>query len=283
MKYFFDLAFLFLIGSTLGWCLELLFRRFVSSKRWINPGFLNGPYLPLYGFGVIAMYLICSVPIEQIWAKILLIFVLMTLIEYIAGLIFIKGMKIKLWDYSNRFGNIQGIICPLFSVIWGAIGVFFLFVVYPLLTRALGWMELHSGFLFVLGMFYGVVLVDVIISFHLAVKIKAALKGVREAIRYDDIKAKIKADRKSRKERISFLFAFRSDKPVTEYIKDMLLGKLKKVPVTELPEGDTAAAEQTADSVVSSTSGAATEVIDDKIDTEPTAKNESGAEPDDRE
>lgn len=235
MKYFFDLALLFLIGSVLGWCLELLFRRFVSSKRWINPGFLNGPYLPLYGFGVIAMYLICSIPIEQIWAKILIIFVMMTLIEYITGLIFIKGMKIKLWDYSNRFGNIQGIICPTFSVIWGAIGVFFLFVVYPALTRALEWMGLHPAFLFVLGMFYGVVLVDVIISFNLAVKIKTVLKGVREAIRYDDIKAKIKEDRKNRKKHASFLFAFRSEKPVTEYVKDMLLGRLKKVPVPALP------------------------------------------------
>lgn len=236
MKYFFDLALLFLIGSVLGWCIELLFRRFVSSKRWINPGFLNGPYLPLYGFGVIAMYLICSIPIEQIWAKILIIFVMMTLIEYITGLIFIKGMKIKLWDYSNRFGNIQGIICPTFSVIWGAIGVFFLFVVYPALTRALEWLGLHSAFLFVLGMFYGVVLVDVIISFNLAVKIKTALKGVREAIRYDDIKAKIKEDRKNRQKHASFFFAFRGDKPVTEYVKDMLLGRLKKVSVPELPE-----------------------------------------------
>lgn len=114
--------------------------------------------------------------------------------------------------------------------------MFFLFVVYPALTRALEWMGLHPAFLFVLGMFYGVVLVDVIISFNLAVKIKTALKGVREAIRYDDIKAKIKADQKNRKKRVSFLFAFRGDKPVTEYVKDMLLGKLKRVPVPELPQ-----------------------------------------------
>ncbi len=72
-------------------------------------------------------------------------------------------------------------------------------------------------------------LVDVIISFNLAVKIKSVLKGVREAIRYDDIKAKIKEDRKNLKKRASFLFAFRGEKPVTEYVKEMLLGKLKKV------------------------------------------------------
>lgn len=33
------LAFLFAVGSFLGWCLEVVFRHFVTHK-WINPGFL---------------------------------------------------------------------------------------------------------------------------------------------------------------------------------------------------------------------------------------------------
>ena len=49
-------AFLFFIGSCLGWCMEVFFRRFFSranpERKWINPGFLAGPYLPLYGFGL---------------------------------------------------------------------------------------------------------------------------------------------------------------------------------------------------------------------------------------
>ena len=55
------LAFLFAIGSLLGWCLEVVYRRFSpnnKSRRWINPGFLIGPYLPLYGFGLTALYLL---------------------------------------------------------------------------------------------------------------------------------------------------------------------------------------------------------------------------------
>ena len=48
------LAFLFYIGSIAGWVLELFFRKIVCSEhKWINPGFLTGPYLPLYGFGCI--------------------------------------------------------------------------------------------------------------------------------------------------------------------------------------------------------------------------------------
>ena len=50
---FFILAFLFMFGSVAGWVLELFFRRIFSMKKWINPGFLNGPYLPMYGFGTV--------------------------------------------------------------------------------------------------------------------------------------------------------------------------------------------------------------------------------------
>ncbi|MFR2966298.1 MAG: putative ABC transporter permease [Anaerovoracaceae bacterium] len=55
------LSFLFAMGSLLGWCLEVVYRRFSpanKSRRWINPGFMTGPYLPIYGFGLIALYLI---------------------------------------------------------------------------------------------------------------------------------------------------------------------------------------------------------------------------------
>ena len=39
----------------------------------------------------------------------------MTLIEYVAGVFCLKFLKVRLWDYSNLWGNVQGIICPLFS------------------------------------------------------------------------------------------------------------------------------------------------------------------------
>ena len=53
MNLFLTLAFLFFIGAITGWVIEVLFRRFLSSanpeRKWINPGFCTGPYLPLYG------------------------------------------------------------------------------------------------------------------------------------------------------------------------------------------------------------------------------------------
>ena len=53
MSFILLLAFLFFMGSLTGWGIELLYRRFVSQKKWVNPGFLSGPYLPIYGFGLV--------------------------------------------------------------------------------------------------------------------------------------------------------------------------------------------------------------------------------------
>ena len=64
MNMFLTLAYLFFIGSTLGWVAELLYRRFLSGanpeRKWINPGFCVGPYVPLYGSGLCILYLLAS-------------------------------------------------------------------------------------------------------------------------------------------------------------------------------------------------------------------------------
>lgn len=110
-----SLLLLFFIGSMIGWVLEFFFRRyFAPEKKWVNPGFLTGPCLPIYGFGTCTLFLLAStemfLPIENQTLRRVVLFVLMavcmTVIEYIAGLIFIVGLKTKLWDYSNEKFNI---------------------------------------------------------------------------------------------------------------------------------------------------------------------------------
>ncbi len=160
-------CFLFITGSMLGWCTEVVFRRFVSAKKWINPGFLTGPYLPIYGFGITGLFALSFLPIHtgMPWLDAFLVIVIMgatmVLIEYLAGLIFIKGMKIKLWDYSNRWGNIQGIICPLFSLIWTLVAAFYYFVINVYVIGAVVWFVENIEFSFIVGLFLGIFLVDV--------------------------------------------------------------------------------------------------------------------------
>ena len=59
---FLIVLYLFFFGGVGGWVLELLFRRFFSGanpeRKWLNPGFLFGPCLPLYGFGTVLLFIL---------------------------------------------------------------------------------------------------------------------------------------------------------------------------------------------------------------------------------
>lgn len=204
---FFRLAFLFMIGAVGGWVIELFFRRYFSLKKWINPGFLNGPYLPMYGFGTVILYGACFIPLPK-WGIVLLLVVGLTLLEYITGLIFIKGMKIKLWDYSKQWGNIQGIICPLFSLFWGIIAAVFVYFLYDPLNTAATWAAGNIWMLFATGIFYGVFATDLCISFNVSLKIRKVATQLKTAVHYEELKAAINERRKQNRERFRFLFPF---------------------------------------------------------------------------
>ena len=45
---------LFVVYSTLGWILEVTCVG-IEKKKWINRGFLIGPYCPIYGSGCVLM------------------------------------------------------------------------------------------------------------------------------------------------------------------------------------------------------------------------------------
>lgn len=228
MRYLTGYLFLFLLGSAAGWIIELFFRRFFSpAKKWINPGFLTGPYLPLYGFGVCILFFISDLQIDW-WWKIILFCVLLTLIEYIAGILFIKGMKIKLWDYSDRKMNLQGIICPLFSLFWTALGTFFLFVAYPGCKILFDWVGTARYFYFVMGLIYGVLVVDIGMTFHLSAKIRSAAKRAKEVVTYERLKSYIASNSMEKMQKRSFIFAFRSKRSIKENVEEYIAGLREK-------------------------------------------------------
>jgi len=199
MKYFLVIAFLFIVGSVIGWCIEIIFRRLFTAKKWINPGFLVGPYLPLYGFGLCALFGLGSIDISfitdlvwlQVIIKVAVMTFAMTLVEYIAGLIFIKGMNIKLWDYSNRKGNIQGIICPLFTLFWALIALVYVLLIHDVVTSWVVWFDNNIIFSFFVGIVLGAMIVDFAYSVQLATKIKKLAKESKVVVHYELLKYNI--------------------------------------------------------------------------------------------
>ena len=197
LKILSETVFLFILGGSLGWLCELIFRRVVHHK-WINPGFLVGPCLPLYASGVLLLYGMCELPMPHIESEVLqtvirivIISVSLTAIEYVTGLVFTKVYRVRLWDYSGRPGNIDGIICPLFSLIWAAAGAAYLLFLHPYLKNLAEKVDGQPYFLFAAGIYVGVFAVDVVYSLRIVTKIKQFAKEQQLQIRYEHLKLSI--------------------------------------------------------------------------------------------
>ena len=230
MSIFLTLASLFFVGSVLGWVLELLFRNIVQkNKKWVNPGFCTGPYLPIYGFGLCTLYLLASLekygmipnPLLNKLVLFAAMAVGMTLIEYAAGLFCLKYFKVMLWDYSDQWGNIQGLICPLFSFFWAVLGALYYFLIHPYILGALDWLARNLAFSFFIGMFFGVFIIDVAHSAQLVVKLKRFAEEHQVVANYEAIKNHIRNAKHLKNYKYRFFSPFRSDSPLAEHLKEM--------------------------------------------------------------
>ena len=134
----------FFIYAIIGWLYEL-FIFYYHGEGWINRGFLYGPYLPVYGFGMLLLiYSLKNImkkkhKIGSININIILVligvFLIATLTEYVAHYILDTFFNIKLWDYTNQMLNINGRVCFNASRNFAIGGTFLLYTINPLIDK----------------------------------------------------------------------------------------------------------------------------------------------------
>lgn len=221
--YYLLFVYLFFIGSLLGWCIELVWRR-LYHKKWINPGFLVGPYLPIYGFGLSLLtgvhLLLQNYEINDLF-EILIMGLIMTVLELVTGLIFLK-QGIRLWDYRDRKFNYKGVICPIFTVIWTAVGAVYYFFLSEPVVNALRWFTTNISFSYVLGIFTGVIVIDFIYSTKFYKKIKKFAKNNSIDIMSEKFKEYLKDIHVNAKEKASFLNPFRQTVNLIDSLTDFI-------------------------------------------------------------
>lgn len=232
MNYLLIYAFLFFIGCLAGWGIELIYRRFFSKNnpdhKWINPGFLTGPWLPIYGFGLCLMYVISGlIMIQPVSGNkvvdtvliLLIMMLVMTLIELIGGYIFVHYFDVRLWDYSDEKWNVKGLICPKFSLFWGLLGCFYYFVINPYVLDGIIWLSQHLTFSFFIGAFFGIFGVDVFHSFQLVSRMRAFAEEKQIKVHYEELKAFVARQREESREKARFLFPFKSRESLRESLE----------------------------------------------------------------
>ena len=173
----------------MGWLIEVIFRRFWSGNnaehRWVNPGFLKGPWLPVYGLGLTFLYLLSSLAryffaggIITSISLVLIMTVGATVVEYVSGVFSKRVLHASLWDYSREWGNLEGLICPRFTFFWLILSAAYFFLLHRPLSILVSSSSSFSLPLLALGIYLGLFSSDVISSTRLAEAAKQFFKKV---------------------------------------------------------------------------------------------------------
>jgi uncharacterized membrane protein len=95
----------------------------VLQGKWVNRGFMTGPFLPIYGSGAIVV-LIFTLPYRTNAGLVFLVgMVSATVLEYFTGVAMEKMFHVRYWDYSKQPFNLNGHICLTSSLAWGVFSV----------------------------------------------------------------------------------------------------------------------------------------------------------------
>lgn len=124
---------LFIIYAFLGWCGELLLS-LIILKRCVNRGFLTGPWCPIYGVVSVALTLLLS-NVKSWILVFLLSMIICSFIEYLSSLILEKIFKMRWWDYSKEFLNINGRICLSYALLFGVAGILVIKIGNPIILK----------------------------------------------------------------------------------------------------------------------------------------------------
>lgn len=213
MYVFVLLVFIFNIGAISGWVLEVIYRHLADEKkRWFNPGFCVGPYLPIYGIGLLTVYLITFLEDyiavdNDIYKKVLLFLLMaicMTIIELVAGIVLLKFFDLRLWDYTDEKYNFKGFICLKFSFVWMILSALYYFFIHPIIYERVEWLSNNLIFSFFVGLVFGVFLVDVIYSANVVSRLRkyANEKGI--IIKLEEIKERVIREKNKNEAKATF-------------------------------------------------------------------------------
>lgn len=162
MNYYINMFFL---CSFFGYLMETFLKTFIFEG--MNNGILFGPWIPVYGFGAVLVIIIMRFIFNRLkisrWIKVIFLFVfsvlVLTILEFIGGMLIEKFTRKIFWDYSNLRFNVGHYIALEISLVWGLFSLAFVYIFKPLVDKIIKkiprWFTILVSVLFV---------IDVIIS-----------------------------------------------------------------------------------------------------------------------
>lgn len=180
---------LFIMYAFLGWIMEVTVT-FIKSHKFVNRGFLIGPYCPIYGWGCLLIILLLDRYKSHPVILFIMAIVICSILEYVTSLVMEKLFNARWWDYSDKKFNINGRICLETMIPFGILGTLITYVINPFFEKIL--LRLPIWLLYTLAILIFVIFViDNIISFNIVTNLKQEIKKA-ERDQTEEITKKIK-------------------------------------------------------------------------------------------
>ena len=142
----YELIWLFLIYSFLGWMLETILAA-TEQRRFVNRGLINGPLCTIYGVAIVILTIFGQeLPLFWLFLGAMIV---ATVTEWISGHMIERFYHERWWDYSNIKWNLDGYICLPASLVWGVLGTISMRWGNGLLIRLYGFLPEGIGHLLV--------------------------------------------------------------------------------------------------------------------------------------
>lgn len=171
--------FFFYFYCFFGWIFESSFVS-LKSRKFVNRGFMRGPFLPIYGSGAIMM-LVVSMPFQD---NILLTYIAgcigATVLELVTGVIMEALFKVRYWDYSNQKFNYKGHICLSSTIAWGFLTILMTEVVHKGVEQVV--FSIPEAVVMLVTIIVTVyIIIDFTLSFKAALDLRDVLIGLEKA------------------------------------------------------------------------------------------------------
>ena len=176
MKNFLLIFYTFFIYSIIGWIIESIYVS-IKEKKFVDRGFLIGPYCPIYGLGALGMILYLEQYKNNIITVFFLSVIICSILEYITSYIMEKIFNARWWDYSKENFNLNGRICGKNSILFGIGGVIVIYIAHPFIKNIL--LSINPKILLIISIISLLIfLTDTIISFNIVNKLKNTITSI---------------------------------------------------------------------------------------------------------
>ena len=155
---------IFLIGSIIGYGLEMIVGLVQNGHFVSRQGLLFGPFIQVYGVGLVAYYLVISNIKKKSYIKIFFITMLLGgIVEYLFSYLQETWFGTISWAYSNLLFNIHGRTSLLHCLYWGVGGVLFVRFILPLIRSLNEWCK-NTNFRFITAFLVLFITFDIVMS-----------------------------------------------------------------------------------------------------------------------